>query len=107
MNRADLRVALLAQIIARRLDVFCRATERHKHRVRVLGFVILNQPVAPAGELRKLLAALLDEAEDGLVEIIPARDHAVHVMFLVLHRPEQHGIFQIHHLRHAPPLGPE
>ena len=35
------------------------------------------------------------------MEIVPACDHTVHMVFLVLHRTEQDWILQIHHLGHT------
>ena len=105
VNGADFGIALFAQIIAGTLHIFRRATERHKYSVRILCAIFRNEPVTPAGELGKLLVALLKHAEDGLAEIIAACNAAVHMMLLILHRPEQDGIFQIHHLRHAPTRG--
>ena len=67
----------------------------------------MQQAVAAAGQLRELLAALLDEAKDRLVEIVAPGHHAVHVVLLVLHRAKQHRVFQIHHLRHPPARRPE
>ena len=61
----------------------------------------MQQAVAAAGQLRELLAALLDEAKDRLVEIVAPGHHAVHVVLLVLHRANQHRVFQIHHRRHT------
>ena len=107
VNGSYLGVALFAEIVAGGLDILGGATERHKHRVGVFRFVLVDQAVAAAGELRELLAALLDKAEDRLVEIISPGHHAVHVVFLVLHRAKQDRVFQVHHLRHAPALGAE
>ena len=39
--------------------------------------------------MKRTVVRLLDEAEDRLVEIVAPRDHAVHVVLLVLHRAEQ------------------
>ena len=41
------------------------------------------------------------------MKLLRRADHALHVMFLVLHRPEEYGIGQVDHLRHAAPLRPE
>ena len=103
MDGANSGVALFAQIIATGLYVFRGTTERHKHGVRVLSFVLGDQPVTPPGKLGEFLAALLNEAKDGFVEIITTRHHAVHVMLLILHRPKEDGVLQVQHLRHAPP----
>ena len=86
MDRSHLGIALITQIVAGGLDVFRRAAKRDEHRVGVAGLVLVQQPVTAAGELRELLAALLDEAKDRLVEIVAPGHHAVHVVLLVLHR---------------------
>ena len=107
MNGSHLGIALFAQVIAGSLHVFSRTTERHKHGVRVFGAVFLNQAVAAASELGKFIIALLQRAEDMLIEIVPARDGSVHVMLLVLHRAEQYRVFQVHHLRYTAAFRPE
>ena len=86
VDRSHLGIALIAQIVAGGLDVLRRAAKRDEHRVGVVGLVLVQQPVTAAGELRELLAALLDEAKDRLVEIVAPGHHAVHVVLLVLHR---------------------
>ena len=86
VDRSHLGIALIAQIVAGGLDVLRRAAKRDEHRVGVAGLVLVQQPVTAAGELRELLAALLDEAKDRLVEIVAPGHHAVHVVLLVLHR---------------------
>ena len=53
-----------------------------------------EQTVVTAGQPAELGVGLFEEAEDRLVEIVAARDDAVHVMLLVLHRAEQHGFFR-------------
>ena len=57
-----------------------------------------------SGEPAELGVGVLKKFQDGLVEIIAACDHAVHVVFLVLDRAEQERIFQVHHFRHAPAM---
>ena len=86
MDRSHFGIALITQIVAGGLDVLRRASKRDEHRVGVAGLVLVQQPVTAAGELRELLAALLDEAKDRLVEIVAPGHHAVHVVLLVLHR---------------------
>ena len=107
MNRSHLGIALFAQVIAGSLHVFSRTTERHKHGVRIFGAVFLNQAVAAASELGKLLIALLQRTENMLIEIVPARYGSVHMMLLILHRAEQYRVFQVHHLRYTPALRSE
>ena len=102
VDGADLRVALLAQVIACGLDVVRGATERDEHRVGIVALVLVNQAIMAAGQPAEFGVGVLQELQDGLVEIVAARHHAVHVVFLVLHRAEQDGIFQVHHFRHAP-----
>ena len=107
MDGAHLSITLLTQVIAGSLNVFGRTTERHKHRVCILGLVFLYQPVSPTGELGKFLITLLKDTEDGLIEIIPAGHHTIHVVFLILHRTQKHWILQVHHLGNTPALGAE
>ncbi len=107
MNRSHLGIALFAQVIAGSLHVFSRTTERHKHGVRIFGAVFLNQAVAAASELGKLLIALLQRTENMLIEIVPARYGSVHMMLLILHRTEQYRVFQVHHLRYTSALRSE
>ena len=92
MDRADLGVALLAEIVAGGLDVFRGAAEGNENGIGVVGFELGNKTVVAAGKLTELGVALLEEAEDGFIEIIPAGDHAVHVVLLVLHRPEENRV---------------
>jgi hypothetical protein len=50
---------------------------------------------------------LLEELENRLGEIVAPRDDALHVVFLVLHRTQEHRILQVDHRRHAEPLRTE
>ena len=57
--------------------------------------------------MSELRIRLGEHGEDMLVEVIATGDHAVHVMFLILHRSEQHRIHQVDHLRDAAARRPE
>src|SRR3954469_17636379 len=63
--------------------------------------------IMASGEQAELFVTLLEEFEDRFVEIVAARDYAVHVMFLVLNGAEQDRILEIHHLRNAAAFGAE
>ena len=92
MDRAYLRIALLAQVIAGRFDVFRRAAKRHEDRVGVFCFILGDELVTAPGQLAKFFVNLFEELENRLVEIVAAGDHAVHVVFLVLDGAEQDRI---------------
>src|SRR6185503_19895674 len=49
MERADLGIALLAEVIASGIDVFGGTTERNKDSLSVLGFVLAQQMIMPSG----------------------------------------------------------
>src|SRR5436190_16991557 len=63
--------------------------------------------VMASGEAAEFFVNLFEEAKDRLIEIIASRYHAVHVVLLVLHRAEENWILEVHHFRHAAPLGAE
>ena len=107
VNRTYTRLARFPQIIDRGLDVLGCRSKRNKHGVRVGSFVLADQPVAAAGELGELLVGLFKKLQNRLGKVVAPRDHALHVVFLVLHRAEQDGIGQIHHLGHAAARGAE
>ncbi len=91
---------MLAQVVAGRLDVLGGGAERDEDGVGVVALVGIDQPVAAAGELAELGVGLLEEPEDRLVPVVAAGDHAVHVVLLVLHRPEKDRVLQVHHGGH-------
>ena len=101
VDGADLGIALLAQPVAGFLDVLCRTSERDEDRVCVLAFVFRDETVAAAGELTEFPVGVGEEPEDGLVEVVPAGDHTIHVVLLILNRAEQNRMLQVHHLRQA------
>ena len=86
VDRANLGVALLSQVVACRLNIVGRTAQRDEHGIGILGFVFRDQPVAATGERSKLGVGGFEETENGLIEIVPPRDHTIHVMLLILHR---------------------
>ena len=107
VNRSHAGVARLAQIIDSGFDVFGRRAERNKDRFGVRGLVLADEPVSPAGKLGKLLERGFKKMQNRLREVVAPRHHALHVVFLILHRAEQDGIGEIHHLGHAAARGSE
>ena len=101
MNRPDFRAPRLAQVVDRGFDVFRGGAERHEDRVGILGLVLADEAVVPARQLAEILPGRLEEVEDRLDEVVAPGDDALHVVLLVLHGTEKHGIGQIDHLRHA------
>ena len=107
VNRPDLRAARLAQVIDRRFDVFRGRSQRDEHRVGVLGLVLADQAVVAARQPAEVLPGRFEEMENRLDEVVAAGDDALHVVLLVLHRTEKHGIGQVDHARHAAALRAE
>src|SRR5262249_39649991 len=107
VNRADFGVALIAQIIASGFDVVRGAAERDEHGIGIVGLVFVNQTVITSSQVAKLFISLFKNRKNVLVEIIAARHHTVHVMLLILHGAQQNRVLQVHHFRHATPLGAE
>ncbi len=101
VDRAHLDAPALAHVVDRRFDVLGRRSERHEHRVRIVGLVLGNQAVVAAGQLGEVAIRILEEIENRLDEVVPPGDDALHVVLLVLNRPEQNRIRQVDHLRHA------
>ena len=66
-----------------------------------------DQPVAAAGQLAKILVRVFEELQNRLGEVVAPRHDALHVVFLVLHRPQQNRIGQVHHLGNAAPRRPK
>ena len=54
-----------------------------------------------AGQLAEILVGVFKELQNRLGEVVAARDDALHVVFLVLHRAKQDGVGQVHHLGNA------
>ena len=107
VNRAHLRIAPLAQVVHRRLDVLGGRSERHEHRLGILGSVLTDQAVKAAGQVAEIVIRVSEEVEDGLGEVVAARDHALHVVLLVLDRTQEHRVGKIDHPRHAAAGGAE
>src|SRR6476620_7471973 len=49
VNGADLRIALLTEVIAGRIDIFGRTAQGNKNGIRVLSSVLGNEAIMPAG----------------------------------------------------------
>ncbi len=96
-----------AQVIDRRLDVFRGGAQADEDRVGVLDVVRADLAVVATGELREFLTGLVEEPEDRLDEVVPARGDAVHVVLLILDRADQRRVFQVDGLGHPATLGPE
>jgi hypothetical protein len=107
VDGADAGVAGLAEVVNGGFDVFRRRTEGDEDGVRVLGLVLGDQAVVAAGEVAEVLVGGLQKIEDRLGKVVPARHHAVHVVFLVLDGPEEDGIGEVHHLGNAAAGGSE
>jgi len=107
MDGANRRAAVLAEVIDRSLDVFSRRTQRHEYRVSIFSPVTGHQAVMATSELGELYIGGLEEGQNGFSEVVAARRHTLHVVFLVLHRPEQNGIGEIDHARYAAALRPK
>ena len=54
-----------------------------------------------AGELAEVLVGVFQELQNRLGEVVPARDDAVHVVFLVLDGTEEDGVGEVHHFGNA------
>ena len=107
VDGADACAASLAQIIDRGLDIFSGRAERDEDRFGVVGLVFADEAVTAAGEFGELLVGVFKESENRLGEVVAPRHHALHVVFLVLHRAEQNGIGEVHHLGDAAAGGAE
>src|ERR1043166_3767514 len=79
VDGADFGVALFAEIIAGGIDVFGGATERDEDGIGILGFVFGDEAVIAASEAAEFVIGVLEELEDGLVEIVAASDDTVHM----------------------------
>jgi hypothetical protein len=107
VDRADPRVLLPAQVVHRGLDVLGRRAQRDEHGVRVLGLVAGEETVVASGQPSELLVRLPQEAQDRLGEVVPPGHDTLHVVFLVLHGPEQHRVGEVDHPRNPPSLRAE
>ena len=103
MDRSDLRAARAHAGSRPPASMFSAADPSDTNTVSAsCGLVLGNETVVAARQIAEVLPRLLQELEDRLGEVVPARDHALHVVLLVLHRSEEHGIRQVDHLRHTP-----
>ena len=107
MDRSDRRARSRPQIVDAGFDVLRRRSERDKHGVRVLGLVLGDEAVVAAGQLAEVLVGVFEEFENRLGEVVAAGDDALHVVLLVLHGTEEHGIGEVDHFRHAAAPRPE
>ena len=93
VNGAHLRAPGGPEVVHRRLDVLGGGAEGDEHGVRVLRLVPGEEAVVAAGQPPELGMGLLEELEDGLGEVVPPGDHALHVVLLCLvlgrRRPRQ------------------
>ena len=101
VDRAHLHAPLLAHVVDRGFDVFRRRSQRHEHRVGIVGLVLAHQTVVAARELAELPVRVLEELQDRLDKVVPPGDDALHVVLLVLDRAKEHGVRQVDHFRHA------
>jgi len=101
VDRADPRVACGAEVVDGGFDVLRRRAERQEDRVGIFGAVLAEHAVASSRERGKLVVGLFEEAEDGLVEVVAACDHAVRVVLLVLHGAHQDRVLEVDDLRDA------
>ena len=101
MNGADLDAAGFAEVVDRGLNVLRSRAEGDEDRVGVVALVFADKAVMAARELAKVLVGILKELQNGLGEVVPPRHNAVHVVFLVLNRPQENGVGQVHHLGNA------
>ena len=107
VNRPDLGIVIGTQVVDRGFDVLGRRAQRDEHHIGVFGGVLRDESVVPAGEHSELVVGVLKEAEDRLVEVVAACDHAVHVVLLVLDGTEEHRVLEIDHGRHPATGGTE
>ncbi len=98
---------VVAQVVDCGLDVLRGRAERDEDGVGVVGLVLGDEAVAAAGELAKVLVGFFKELENRLGKVVAPRDDALHVVFLVLHRAEQDGVGEVHHLGNAAARGSE
>ena len=101
VDRPHLRATCLPQVVDDRFAVLGGGAERHENRVGIVRLILRDQIVVAASQAAEFLVSLLEELQDRLDEVVAPGDHALHVVFLILHRPEEHRIRQVDHLRHA------
>ena len=101
VDGADLDTLGFAEVVDGGFDVFSGGAERDEDSVGVVTLVLRDEAVVVAGELAEVLVSFFEELQDRFGEVVAARDDAVHVVFLILHRTEEDGVRQIHHLGHA------
>ena len=101
VDRPHLGAAGLPQVVDGRFAVLGGGSERYEHRVRIVGLVLGDQAVVAPRQAAEFLVSVLEEGENRLDEVVAPGHDALHVVLLVLHRPEEHWIRQVDHLRHA------
>ena len=101
VDGAHLRAPVLAHVVDRGFHVFRGRSQRHEHRVGIVGLVLAHQTVVAAGEPAELPIRVLEELQDRLDKVVPPGDDTLHVVLLVLDRAKEHGVRQVDHLRHA------
>ena len=101
MDGADLDAAGFAQVVDGGFDVFSGGAEGDEDGVGVVGLVLADEAVMAAGEFAEVLVGVFEEFENRLGEVVAPGDDALHVVFLVLHRAEEDGVGEVHHLGNA------
>ncbi len=86
--------------------MFSAAEPRETKTVSASSRLVLgDQPVVAAGQVAEVLVSRFEEVENRLGKVVAPGHHALHVVFLVLHRPQQDRVGQVHHLGNAPARG--
>ena len=101
VNGTDRCPARLAKVIDCGFDVLSGRAERDEDSVGVCSFVFGYQSVIAAGQLAEIFVRVFKETQDRLGKVVAARDHALHVVLLILHGPKQDGVGEVDHLGHA------
>ena len=107
MDRSDLLAPSLTDVIDGRLHVLRGGADRHEDGVGVVAVGLTEQPVVAPRQLRELLVGIFQEPENRLHEVVSSRRDPLHIVLLVLHRPQKHRVPEIDPGRHASPRGTE
>ena len=84
VDGTDFGAAGFAEVVHGGLDIFGGGAQGNERHVGVIVAVFRDRSVVATGEFAEVVPGVLQHAEDGLGEIVPAGDNAVHIVLLIL-----------------------
>ena len=105
MDDSHLNVTSITQVIDDRFNVLSSGAHHYEYGIRLFTVVFGDKSVMPSGQPAVFFIGLFQERQDVFGKIVAPSRYAVHVVFLILHRTQHHGMLQVDHSRHTPACG--